>query len=32
MTDTWSNWSGSVTCTPQRIAMPTSEAEVVALI
>ncbi|MEZ4735240.1 MAG: D-arabinono-1,4-lactone oxidase [Caldilineaceae bacterium] len=32
MTDTWSNWSGSVTCTPQRIAMPASEAEVVALI
>jgi len=32
MTDTWSNWSGSVTCTPQRIAMPTSEADVAALL
>ena len=32
MTYTWSNWSGSVTCAPTHIAMPTSEAEVVALL
>lgn len=32
MTHTWSNWSGSVICTPQTIAMPTSEVEVIALV
>ena len=32
MTHTWSNWSGSVTCMPQTIAMPTSEVEVIALV
>lgn len=25
MTQQWSNWSGSVTCTPQTVAMPTAE-------
>jgi FAD-linked oxidoreductase len=29
---TWSNWSASVRCTPQQIATPTSEAEVIALV
>ena len=28
----WSNWSGSVTCQPQTIAAPTSEAELIALV
>jgi FAD/FMN-containing dehydrogenase len=32
MTNTWSNWSGSVTCEPRQIAMPTSEADVAALV
>ena len=28
----WSNWSGSVTSTPQTIAAPTAEAELIALL
>jgi FAD/FMN-containing dehydrogenase len=32
MTNTWSNWSGSVTCQPRQIAMPQSEADVAALV
>ncbi len=32
MSGTWSNWSGSVTCSPRRIAQPQSEAEVVDLV
>jgi FAD/FMN-containing dehydrogenase len=32
MTNTWSNWSGSVTCQPRQIALPESEAEVAALV
>jgi FAD/FMN-containing dehydrogenase len=32
MTHTWSNWSASVTCTPQRIATPASEAALIALV
>jgi FAD/FMN-containing dehydrogenase len=32
MTLTWTNWSGSVTCAPQNIASPTSEAELIALV
>lgn len=32
MTNTWSNWSGSVTCQPRQIAMPISEAAVAELV
>lgn len=32
MTDTWSNWSGNVTCTPQTMSTPTTESAVIALI
>jgi FAD/FMN-containing dehydrogenase len=32
MTNDWSNWSGSVTCQPAQLAMPASEAEVIALV
>jgi FAD/FMN-containing dehydrogenase len=32
MAHAWQNWSGSVDCAPARMAMPTSEAEVSALI
>lgn len=32
MTHTWSNWSGSVTCAPRSIVLPTSEAETIAVI
>ncbi len=32
MAAAWQNWSGGVTCAPTRIATPTSEAEVIALI
>lgn len=32
MAETWRNWSGSVTCTPARIATPASEAEVSTLV
>jgi FAD/FMN-containing dehydrogenase len=32
MTHTWSNWSGSVTCAPQTIGAPTTEAAIIALI
>ena len=32
MTNTWSNWSGSVTCQPRQIALPDSEAAVAALV
>lgn len=32
MTTTWTNWSGSVHCTPQGIHFPKSEAEVVSLV
>lgn len=28
----WANWSGGVTCTPQRIATPASEAELIDLV
>ena len=28
----WTNWSGGVVCTPQRIATPASEAEVIDLV
>lgn len=28
----WSNWSGGVTCAPQRVAMPASEAEIAQLV
>ncbi len=28
----WSNWSGSVTCTPREVARPGSEAELAALV
>ncbi len=28
----WQNWSGSVACTPQRLAMPRDEAEIAALV
>lgn len=32
MPHTWSNWSGSVTCAPQTLAMPTTEAAISALV
>lgn len=32
MPHTWSNWSGSVTCAPQTIAMPTTEAAISMLV
>ncbi|MEP7200818.1 MAG: D-arabinono-1,4-lactone oxidase [Chloroflexota bacterium] len=32
MTPSWMNWSGSVSCAPQRSATPTSEAELIALV
>lgn len=32
MSTMWSNWSGSVTSSPQQIAMPSSEAALVAII
>jgi FAD/FMN-containing dehydrogenase len=32
MTVTWTNWSGSVTCQPQQIATPSTEAEVQELV
>jgi FAD/FMN-containing dehydrogenase len=32
MTHTWSNWSASVTCSPQRIATPANEDELIALV
>ncbi len=32
MTQAWSNWVGSVTCSPQRIATPSSESEIVELV
>jgi len=32
MTLTWTNWSGGVTCTPQAMRTPQTEAEIVALV
>src|SRR5262245_20079301 len=32
MPEQWSNWAGSITCRPQRIAMPSTEAELCALV
>lgn len=32
MAAAWQNWSGSVTCAPERIEMPRSEAAIVALV
>jgi len=32
MSEQWNNWSGSVACTPRRIATPSSEAETCALV
>ena len=32
MSVSWSNWSGSVLCEPQRLAMPADEAELCALV
>ena len=32
MTNSWSNWSGSVTCQPATVATPESDAEVVRLV
>lgn len=32
MSPSWSNWSGSVTSTPQTVAAPTTEAELIALL
>src|SRR5947209_18536748 len=32
MAATWQNWSGGVTCAPERIAMPEDEAEIAALV
>lgn len=32
MTQHWSNWSGSVTCAPRTMAMPTDEAAISALV
>ncbi len=32
MTSIWTNWSGSVTCAPQMLAAPSSEAEIIDLI
>jgi FAD/FMN-containing dehydrogenase len=32
MTEQWRNWSGSIECSPARIASPSSEAELVALL
>ena len=32
MIHTWSNWSGSVTCAPRTVAMPTDEAAIITLI
>ena len=29
---TWRNWSGAVRCTPQRLAAPTSTAEVAQVL
>src|SRR4051812_13875792 len=31
-TKSWSNWAGNVHCRPQRIAQPTSEAELIAAV
>jgi FAD/FMN-containing dehydrogenase len=32
MTDSWSNWSGSVTCRPGVLALPDSEAQIAELV
>ncbi|MCE7988466.1 MAG: FAD-binding protein [Caldilinea sp. CFX5] len=32
MTHTWSNWSGSVTCAPRTVALPTDETAIITLI
>lgn len=32
MSESWSNWSGSVACQPRRIALPSTEAELRALV
>ncbi len=32
MSETWSNWSGSVTCRPRRIVQPGSEEEIASLV
>jgi FAD-linked oxidoreductase len=32
MIHTWSNWSGSVTCAPRAVALPTDEAAILTLI
>ena len=32
MIHTWSNWSGSVTCTPHTVALPTAEAAIITQI
>lgn len=32
MATAWQNWSGSVTCMPERIAIPEDEAEIAALV
>lgn len=32
MTHTWSNWSGSVTCAPQTLALPTDETAIAMLV
>ena len=32
MTTTWTNWSGSITASPQQLSTPASEAELIALV
>jgi FAD-linked oxidoreductase len=32
MTTTWTNWSGSISASPQQLATPASEAELIALV